>query len=176
MDSRQSTSDTEGTFLRETEPPPIIIKSGSFVIESDEKLKTPALDTYQREGFGKFRKIRVIYYNEIDPADCKVEDFDGWATTDEVYVNINLISDNWLPQKQFKIQDNGGNLEFQSPIKLSGNKDKKHKKRKAKREDDENDAFVFGRIQIVNKSQNRILADYQFVNGREYAIGFYPPT
>jgi len=167
-------------------PPPIIIKSGSFVIETDQDLKpaAPHQSRYIRETFGKIRGIRVTTYSEIEkPSD--VDDFEeniDWSPSEGVQVNINLQYyqagqnsgyESWIQGPQIKIFDIDNNFELITPIKLSSNKGKKHKERRAKREDEENQILRFGSVEIVKKSSGKRIKNYSEKDGREYIIAFY---
>lgn len=188
-----ATSAAIAYFLRMAEesiphdPPPIIIKSGSFVIETDQDLKpaAPHQPRYRRETFGSIRGIRVIIYNEIrkySDVDDFVENTD-WSAAEGVQVNINLQycqaatpngeCESWIQGPQINILDNTNNFELITPIKLSTSKGKKHSKRKANREDEETRISRFGSIDIIKKSNGKKIKSYEEKEGQEYIIGFY---
>ncbi len=170
-----------------TDPPPIIIKSGSFVIETDQDLTPPAphKNKYSRNGFGKIRGIRVITYNEIKKY-SDVDDFvegTDWSASEGVQVNINLqycqteqngecVS--WIDGPQINALDNNNNFELLTPnFRLSTDKGKKHTKRKARREDDEARTLRFGSVKIIKKSDGTEIKSYDEKDGQEFIIGFY---
>jgi hypothetical protein len=170
-----------------TDPPPIIIKSGSFVIESDQDLTPPAphKNKYNRNGFGKIRGIRVITYNEIKKY-SDVDDFvegTDWSASEGVQVNINLqycqteqngVCVSWIDGPQINVLDINNNFELLTPnFKLSSDKGKKHTKRKARREDDEPKPLRFGSVEIIRKSDEAEIKFYEEKDGQEFIIGFY---
>jgi hypothetical protein len=167
--------------------PPIIIKSGSLVIETDVPLKpdSPGQPAYRRESFGKIRGIRVVRYKEKKKK-SEADDFyetSDWNSTKDVQVNINLqycqqeqngdcVS--WSAGPTINIFNSNNDFEVTTPIKLSASKPKNHPKRKAKREDEGvAQAFRFGSVEIRERIGGSLIKQYPVEDGWEYIIAFY---
>ncbi len=169
-----------------SKPPPIIVKSGSFVIESDIALQ-PQPAGYKRPHFGSIKGLRVIWYNEIIKNDVDddyfAEDEQDWGRGDDVEVSIGLLyctphpstgdCETWRPGPNAVIRSSGNELLLDTTVKLSGSKGKKHRRRKAVREDDQPEIIRFGAIKIYNKTRGREIKSYPQTSGREYLIGVY---
>lgn len=171
--------------------PPIIIKSGSFNIETDVPLKpnSAGLPAYRREGFGKITGIRVVRYKERKKK-SEADDFfetSDWNSANGVQVNINLQNCqqdqngncvSWNPGPTITISNSNNDFQVTTPIKLSASKLKNHPKRKAKREDEEvTQIFRFGSVEIREGISGDLIKLYPFENDDknawEYIIAFY---
>lgn len=163
----------------ETDPPPIIIKSGSFIIESKNDLVPPThhQPQYRTQNFGRIKRIMVVGYNEGDKGDIFIDDFDeinDWSPADTIQINVNLFSQSWGNLRQVSFRDeSSGNLIIDTQIDLSARKRKNHKYRDTRREDDEGVIFSFQNVEIINLTRNRTIKSYSPKNNREYIIGVY---
>jgi hypothetical protein len=166
-----------------SKPPPIIVKSGSFTIETDQPLHPPGKNRpqYRRRNFRGIKGIRVIWYNEIVKNDRGADDFEenkDWSDRDDVQVKIDLLycdptTGGCNPGPQVILGDDGLDVLLETPIKLSDSRGKKHRKRKAVREDEQAEIVIFGAVEIVNKSNGNRIKFYPETEGREYIIGIY---
>jgi hypothetical protein len=159
--------------------PPIIIKSGSFSIETDQDLQVPNGNSspfiYKILNFGPIRGIRVFRINEING------DKDSDAFDDSVGFQIDIWLEyfengawtNITNQPQITIGDNNQDFELKLKFekKLEDKKVKKHLKRKAKYDDKESKIFRFGKVEILKKSNNSIKPYND--EGDDYIIGLY---
>ncbi len=165
------------------ELPPIIIKSGSFTIESDEELKESGNGPYlyKRMAFDLIKAVRVIKVNEHTGAT------QPFPFVDESGIEIDIllqhfVSGNWqpLPQSspaQIKNEPAGKSSNFVLSIgKELGKKGKSKPKRKEKREDKGNDVFRFGSITVRELGNKKTTAIPPTVEGDEYVIGLYNYT
>jgi len=177
-------------LMRSEEPdmlPPIIIKSGSFTIETDVPLKpdSPEQPAYRREGFGKIKGIRVVRYKQRKKK-SEADDFyeaSDWKSSKGVQVNINLQycqqEQNgdcvfWSAGPTINIFNSNDDFEVTTPIKLSASKVKNHPKRKAKREDEGvAQIFRFGSVEIRERIGGSLIKQYPVEDGWEYVIAFY---
>ncbi|HEX8289777.1 MAG TPA: hypothetical protein VF556_17480 [Pyrinomonadaceae bacterium] len=174
---------TENNLILEEVPsdlPPIIIKSGSFTIESDESLTETGSGTYnyKRMGFKLIQAVRVIKINE----NTGVTETFTFVDANGIEVDIRLqhyISGNWQPLAQSSLaQIKNEPVQGSSNFVLSIPKDldKKGKpkpKRKEKREDKGNDVFRFGSVVIRGKGTVPPPTIPPTVDGDEYIIGLY---
>jgi hypothetical protein len=182
------TSDPTGNYekrirLLPDRPPPIVIKSGSFIIESDVKLKPESggQPRYRRENFEKIRGLRIYTYNEKKKKSV-ADDFEerkDWKPSENVQVNIvleycervemgNCVS--WTAGPTIVAADNNSHFDITTPIRLSADKENNHPKRRAKREDEETRAFRFRRVEII--AGGEAIKSYE-EDGQEYVIAFY---
>jgi hypothetical protein len=170
------------------ELPPIIIKSGSFAIETEEAL-TPAsagAPAYRKVGFKKIKGIKVTYYKEKKKNPSADDFFENgdWDSAKGVQVNIDLQfceeengdCQSWstgsTPSRISVFNDND-DFVLTTPIKLSTSKIKYHPKRKAKREDEHNQIFRFGKVEIREKVGGKLIKQYLAEDSQEYIIAFY---
>lgn len=160
-----------------TDPPPIFIKSGSFVIESDVDLNESSGASpyhYKRINFGQILGVRVFKYNEIYGVSQIPEEIDYEAGSSGLTVRIwlqRLVNNQWsniasTPEIVARNTGNDFDLELRFAKKLD-KRPKKHSLRKAKYEDKEDDIFRFGQIQVDS------FTPITTGNGDEYTIGFY---
>ncbi|MFN2440948.1 MAG: hypothetical protein ABR503_17215, partial [Chitinophagaceae bacterium] len=141
--------------------PPIIIKSGSFIIESDEPLNESGgtggnPHVYKRIGFKEIKGVRVFRTNEVNGA----ANSDSYDDAQGVDVDIwfqNYISGVWQPASlpinpdvTIRSEGNPGtDKDFVLRInKQLEKKGKPHPKRKEKRRDKDNDVFRFARVRV----------------------------
>ncbi len=171
------------------ELPPIIIKSGSFAIETEEAL-TPALageSAYRKVGFKKIKGIKVTYYKEKKKkpsADDFIESVD-WDDAKGVQVNIDLqfceqahngdcqLWSTGLSLSRFSVFNDNDDFVLTTPIRLSTSKIKYHPKRNAKREDEHNQTFRFGKVEIRERVGGKLIKQYLAEDSQEYIIAFY---
>ncbi len=172
--------------------PPIIIKSGSFTIETDADLTSlpspgSGKHKYKKVGFGNLKGIRVVKYGEKskepDPIDDFVENTDWSVQNVRVKINLQYCEQvsggecvKWSqdPPKTIDIAWNGTDFEITTPFKLSNNKGKNHTKRQAKRTEDDNDKRIFRwRSVELFKNNGDEIKTYGEEDGREYIIMFY---
>jgi len=170
-------------------PPPIIIKSGSFIFETDEKLipNTANMPNYTRNfGNDGIKGIRVTFYSEqiggaYDRFFSEGEDWAGGESI-EVIIEIQLcipvdgICTSWnnIPSKKIKILVEGNVFKIETEIPISASKRNKKNYRQFKHEDEYNNEFSrFKRVIINNKSTGEKIEDYDRRDDREFIIGFY---
>jgi len=170
------------------DPPPIIIKSGSFIIETNQVLSPdqPNKPSYKR-GFNGIKGIRVVTYNEqikdTDDDYFYEEENNRWRRGDNVKVFIELqscqsenngVCVSWNSPQVVEILNNINDLEIKVPIRLSKSKKNKKDKRKFKYEDEHNEFIRFTRVTIINTSQgNFVIKNYPFREYQEFFIAFY---
>jgi hypothetical protein len=162
-------------FELDTDPPPIIIKSGSLTIESDQPLTPPESRQrrYFRNGLGRIRKIRVSHSPE-NPGPDVTKDFDegtDWNANEKIQLSIDLQNNRVFSVVQ---NSNSPNLEFSTPINLSASRSTSHPTRPEERKDEEQSSFNFGLVLITKGGNDDEVARFEPVNGREYTIGIYP--
>jgi hypothetical protein len=174
--------ETENNLLGEAPPsdlPPIIIKSGSFIIESDEPLNESGSGpyNYKRTGFKLIQSVRVIKINEYTGTAQSYP----FADVNGIEVDIQLqhfVSGAWQPLAQsslaqIKNEPVQGSSNFVLSIPKELNKKGKSKpKRKEKREDKGNDVFRFGSV-VLRGKVNVPPVIPATVEGDEYIIGLY---
>lgn len=180
---KASSAQTEGKMILAAVPsdlPPIIIKSGSFIIESDEPLTESGSGTYnyRRSGFKLIQAVRVIKINEHSGV---TETF-PFADAGGIELDIRLqhyVSGSWQPLAQsslvqIKNETVAGNTNFLLTIpKDLDRKGKPKPRRKEKREDSGNDVFRFGSIVIRGKGTVPPPVIPPTIEGDEYIIGLY---
>ncbi len=168
------------------ELPPIIIKSGSFVIETDMDLEMPSGGNppfvYKRTNFGAIRGIRLFKINE-ENGSHDIDDFTD-STGIEVEIWIQYFeryrpdgSIKWTPivdERKITIKKNSSN-DFELESKLEKKllrKDKKHPKRKAEYKDNESETFRFGKVKVyeINDDDTTV---YGVEDGDKFIIAFY---
>lgn len=175
-----------------SDPPPIIIKSGSFIMESEKVFQPDTADqrNYKNLQFNSIKGIRIITYNEN--AQAKTYDkkyFEGkdstWENGDNVQVNIyvqicqqenpNGTCASWGGLKKVEVFSLNGNFEVNVPNELHISKSKKNKKNKRqfKNEDENPEIIRFYMMDIFNKTKNTPIDAFSAQEGQEYYIGFY---
>jgi len=175
-----------------TDPPPIIIKSGSFIIESEKILQPDSADqrNYKNLQFNAIKGIRVITYSEnarIPIVDKKF--FEGkdstWEKGDSVQVNIYIQScqqmdlsglcTSWSSLRKVEVFNANSSLEINVPSELHLSKSKKNKKNKRqyKNEDENTEIIRFYLVEIINKTKNSRIDFFNAQEGQEFYIGFY---
>jgi hypothetical protein len=160
-----------------TDPPPIIIKDGSFVIETDEPLSeiNGNPNIYKRVGFGEIKGVRVFKTNEIT-GQANSYDYDD---RNGVEVDIRLqkhTSAGWMdinPLVTIRTISNAGNpKDFALTIGKKLNKKGKSKPpRKERRGDDDADTIRFG--QIIVREDDGGGDPFVTADGDNYTIAFY---
>lgn len=181
--NKPSSAETENNLPAEEVPgelPPIIIKSGSFIIESDEPLTESgsSIYNYKRSGFKLIQAVRVVKVNEHTGA---TETF-PFVDASGIELDIRLqhyVSGIWQPLAQsslaqIKNETVQGSTNF--VLSISKNLDRKGKskpQRKEKREDKGNDIFRFGSIVIRGKGTASPPIIPPTADGDEYIIGLY---
>ncbi|CAN5581774.1 hypothetical protein BH24ACI2_BH24ACI2_02010 [soil metagenome] len=167
--------------------PPIIIKSGSFVIETDRDLEIPSGGNppfvYKRKKFGAIQHIRLFKINEengnhdIDIfTDSTGIEVKIWIQYFEQYLPDGSIK--WTPlvdERKITIKKNSSNdfeLELKLEKRLLNKKVKKHPKRKAEYKDNESETFRFGKVQVyeINDDDTTV---YDVEDGDKFIIAFY---
>ncbi len=162
----------------QTDPPPIIIKSGSFIIESLEELKdSPGTDgsiVYTPKTNFIFNRVRVFKYNDLtgrgyDPIVFKDLDVKIWFQYQDAAGKWSDIKPDAKPD--ITVTPNSSSIQFEIKIdKKLKFKKSSHPKRKYKYEDDQDmnpKVFRFGKVQVKNGMP------LSTENGDEYIIGFY---
>ena len=160
-----------------TDPPPIIIKDGSFVIETDEPLseQNGNPNVYKRVGFGMIKGVRVFKTNEIT-GQANSYDYDD---RNGVEVDIRLQKHTpagWVninPLVTIRTLNNAGSpKDFALTIGKKLNKKGKPKPpRKERRGDDDPDTFRFGQITVREADGG---GDPFFAaEGDTFALAFY---
>jgi hypothetical protein len=163
--------------VEEGELPPIIIKSGSFVVESDVDLYQPpqSPNTYKRRGFGEIRGVRVFVTNEITGR-AKSYDFDD---RNGIEVDIRLqkhTPSGWIdinPLVTIRSETNSGTTkDFVLTIGKKISK-KGHPKpgRRYRYVDDDSDNIRFG--QIVVRENDGGGMPFVSKDSEDYIIAFY---
>jgi hypothetical protein len=186
--------------LRLLNPPPIIIKSGSFIIDSIDGFKDAGNVTgnAKRKKFnqykGSFVLIRSVFVNqinEITPGTATSKRPEGYFHQDARGLIIQiwfqkLLSENlevWDPNDITGLADVENRpvspLTLELPDDLSKSNSNKHHKRKNKdRLDFKKDAggkdryFRIGRIQIIDPDK-KVLSNITSIDGDEYLISLW---
>lgn len=178
------------------DPPPIIIKSGSFIIETNQALTPdqPNKRSYKRV-FNGIKGIRVVTYNERVKADTDDDYFyegenNRWRSNDNLKVSIELerclsednngVCNSWSSPDVIEILNNTNDLEIKvpTPLQLSKSRRNKKNKRSFKHEDEHNEIIRFTKVTIINTSQGNFEIKKYPLNSsetksREYVIAFY---
>jgi hypothetical protein len=164
--------------------PPIIIKSGSFTIETDDdddnKLQLTTNSSpfiYKKMNFGKITGIRVFRIHEIN-GQRDSDFFDGVGLQVKIWLEffINGIWTNITTEPQIIAGENNQAFELKLKFekKLDDKKLKKHPRRTAKYDDKESKIFRFGRVEVLRG--NTIIElygdEYDHKNS-DYVIGFF---
>jgi hypothetical protein len=180
----------------ESELPPIIIKSGSFIIETTEVLMPDRANerSYKRGFINGIKGIRVNTYNELTREDSDDDYFyEGkdyrWKSGDNVKVFIELercvsdtggVCNSWLSPGVVEILNNASDLEIKvpDPIRLSKSRRNKKNKRQHKHEDEHDEFIRFTKVTVINTSQGNLeIMKYPKTpsekKAREYFIAFY---
>jgi len=160
-----------------TDPPPIIIKDGSFVIETDVPLSehNGNPNVYKRLGFGEIKGVRVFNTNEKTGL-AESHDYDD---RNGVEVDIRLqkhTSAGWVninPLVTIRTLNNAGSpKDFALTIGKKLNKKGKPKPpRKERRGDDDTDTFRFGQITVRENDGGG--DTFVATDGDTFAIAFY---
>lgn len=160
--------------------PPIIIKSGSFTIESDDALSESGSGpyTYKRSGFKLIQAVRVIKINEHTGETATYPFVDKGGIELDIQLQ-HYIAGAWQPLAQgslvqIKNEPVPGSSNFVLSIaKKLDKKGKPKPKRKEKREDKGSDVFRFGSIVIRGKGTVSPPIIPPTVDGDEYIIDLY---
>jgi hypothetical protein len=175
---------TENNQMLEAVPsdlPPIIIKSGSFTIESNETLTESGSSPYNYKsvGFKLIQAVRVVKINEHTGVTQTFPFVDPLGIELDIWLQ-DYVSGNWQslnaqsPMAKIMNETVQGSTNF--VLKISKKLDKKGKpkpKRKEKREDKGDDVFRFGSIVIRGKGTKPPPVIPPTVEGDEYNIGLY---
>ncbi len=166
------------------DPPPIIIKSGIFIIETDETVTESTDGTlnetvagpnfYKRRGFGKIKGVRVL---KIDAE--QNTDPDNFEDRNGVEVDIRLQKrtiHGWVdidPLVTIRTEDNGANpkdfvLKIGKKLKKRGFPDYP---REHRWEDDGTENLRFGKVVVRENDGGGDTFDSQ--EGDHYHISFY---
>jgi hypothetical protein len=164
--------------------PPIIIKSGSFITESDEPFDVSGGTggnpfIYKRFGFKEIKGVRVFINNE-KYGSAKSHDYDDpeWVDVDIWFQDY--IAGVWQPTSLPINPDviirsevgTGVDKDFVMRIrKQLEKKGKPHPKRKEKRRDKDNDTFRFARVSVRENTGGGETFDYK--EGDHFMIAFY---
>ncbi|HEY8563446.1 MAG TPA: hypothetical protein VIL74_23910 [Pyrinomonadaceae bacterium] len=161
--------------IKRADPPPIFIKSGSFVIESEDELDESTGGSpfhYRQNGFGQIKNVRVFKYNEILGISYVPINHPVGTTGIVVQVWLDwLVSGQWVRAANPEIIVSNTGNDFDLELKFAKKLDKrgkKHKFRQAKYEDKEDNIFRFGKIQVTGYTEIRTTNE-----GDEYNIGFH---
>lgn len=175
---------TENNLMLRAVPsdlPPIIIKSGSFTIESNETLTETGSGpyNYKSAGFKLIQAIRVVKINEHTGVTQTFPFVDSLGIELDIWLQ-DYVSGSWQPLNAqssiAKIMNETVQNSINFVLKIDKNLDKKGKpkpKRKEKREDKGNDVFRFGSIVIRGKGTEPPPIIPATVEGDEYIIGLY---
>ena len=171
---------TRKKMLLDTELPPIIIKDGSFIIESDEDLYQPphSSNTYNRRDFGEIKGVRVFTINEKTGRAKS----DPYNDNNGVEVDIRLqrqISGVWqdIPGLvTVRTVNNAGNQkDFVLTIgKKLGKKGNPKHGRKDRRGDDDSETIRFRQIVVREKDGGGGTCNAN--EGDNFLIAFYKTT
>ncbi len=177
--SAQTTNNQEQSKILD-ELPPIIIKSGSFIIESDLPLAETSGNPYKyrRSGF-MIRRVLVIKVNEYTGAAETIP----FADANGIELDIQLqhyVNDNWQPLAQSPLAQilnetvpGSTNFLLKIPKDLDDDRGKPKPPRKGRREDKGNDTFRFGSVIIRGKGTKPAPDVPPTVDGDEYIINLY---
>ena len=173
---------TEG-FIGD-EFPPIIIKSGSFVIEFEEKIGPPSGGTggnpyvYKSLNFKEIKGVRVFIDNEVaGSAICHSYEHSGGVEVDIWFQDYS--GNAWQPvpslgNPNVTIKGEGSPGKKDFVLKIEKELQKKgnpNPKRKDKLRDKDNDTFRIARIRVREGGVNKPLINN--VEGDHYMIAFY---
>ena len=164
--------------------PPIIIKSGSFVIESDETLHKSGgggggnPDVYKRLGFKEIKGVRVFIDNEITGSAKSYSYDDSQGVEVDIWLQ-DYIGNVWQPASlpinpDITIRGEGspGNKDFVLKIKKElEKKGKPNPKRKDKLRSKDTDTFRIARIEVRENDGGG--DTFNRVDGDHYMIAFY---
>ncbi len=164
--------------------PPIIIKSGSFIIESDEPLNESGgtgnnPHVYKRIGFKEIKGIRVFINNEVNGLANSHSYDDSQGVDVDIWLQ-DFVSGVWQPASlpinpdvTIRSEGNPGNdKDFVLRIKKQlEKKGKPHPRRKEKRRDKDNDTFRFARVRVSERDGGG--DTFNTVDGDDYMIAFY---
>jgi len=160
--------------------PPIIIKSGSFTIESADSLTESGGGPYfyKKSGFGLIKAVRVTKVNEQNGMSETFYFADNAGIELDIRLQ-NYVSGNWQPLSESQLaqvmnETVSGSTNF--VLKIAKNLDKKGKPKpnyKEKREDKGDEVFRFGSVVIRGKGTVPAPAIPITVDGDEYFIGLY---
>jgi hypothetical protein len=161
--------------------PPIIIKSGSFAIETDNDNNGLQLTSnsnpfvYKKMNSAPITGVRVFRYNEIngDKDSDTFNDLVGFQVDIwlEYFENNGWTNITSQPQISIDVNNQDFVLKLRFTNRLKDKKEKKHPIRKAKYEDNEPKIFRFGKVEILKKSNNSIKPYND--EGDDYIIGLY---
>jgi hypothetical protein len=160
-----------------SDPPPIIIKSGSFNIEADTSLNetngSPFF--YRRVGFGDIKGVRVLRTNEIDGS----TDSDVFEDRNGIEVDIKLQvfgSNGWQDVGELvtvrAAAGSGSQKDF--VLKIGKKLAKKGHPKPGRRErwkDDDAENIRFGQIAVRERDGGG--GTYDAVDGDDFIITFY---
>lgn len=159
-------------------PPPIIIKSGSFTIETDELLvNLPANpNDYKRTGFGEIKGVRVFKTNEVTDPEKPSEFEDATGITVDIRLQRHSSLTGWVnivPPVTIRAVTNGSNpKDFVLTIGQKLSKEGRPKpERKDRWEDDDTEILRFGQIVVRRNSGGGETFDN--LHGDDYLIAFY---
>ncbi len=177
--SAQTTGNEQQTTLS-SDLPPIIIKSGSFIIESDAALSESgsSIRSYRRSNF-KIGRVYVIKIHELTGASPPIPFSDSMGI--ELDIRLQHFVDNrWQPLDQSPLaevrnENVSGSTNFL--LKIPKNLDRKGKAkppRKERRLDGSNEPFRFGSVVIRGLGTTPAPTVPATVDGDDYIIGLYP--
>ncbi len=164
--------------------PPIIIKSGSFIIESDKPLEESGgtggnPHVYKRIGFKEIKGVRVFINDEKDgSANSRDYDDPDWVDVDIWFQNY--VNGVWQPvtlptnpDVTIRSEGNlGANKDFVLRTKKKLEKKvKSHPYRKEKGRDKDNGDFRFARVRVIEKDGGG--DTFNADEGCHYMIAFY---
>ena len=164
--------------------PPIIIKSGSFVIESNVKLDKSGGSggnpyVYKREfPIKEIKGVRVFIDNEVKGSAICHPYYHPQGVEVDIWLQ-DYIGDKWQPSTlpvnpdvTIKGEGNPGNKDFVLKIKKElDDKGKHNPKHKYKFRDNDSDTFRIERIRVRENGVNRPTIDRE--EGDHYMIAFY---
>jgi hypothetical protein len=164
--------------------PPIIIKSSSFIAETDEPFDVSGGTggnpfIYKRVGFKEIKGVRVFLNNE------KTGSAESYDYDDPRWVDVDIwfqeyINNSWQPatlpvNPDVTIRSElGSGADKDFVMRMRKQLDKKGKpnpKRKEKRRDNDNDTFRFARVRVRENTGGG--DTFNYTEGDHFMIAFY---
>lgn len=190
-------SEGEHKLLLPPDPPPIIVRTGSFILGSDIILDPDnTSDLTLKRGFtGGIQQITIIPSKEkeapIDSVHLYAGGTTGWGINHRIevifYVQycLNIVNNtcganDYEMEQRIRIFDSQNEFLLTTPLNfLSGPMEKGKFIRRFKYEDVKPKVLKINRIVITNLSTSGIISNFTPIENQDYIIGFYntlPPS
>jgi hypothetical protein len=179
------TSTTEAEFELPTDPPPIIIKSGSFEIESNQKLDESTNGSggnpfvYSWDNFGEILGVRIYRINENNGNPVAVPFINPLGLEIDIILQFfDSDQERWFdisPPVTVKSEGSAGNPK-NFKLRLNRDLDSKGKPkppRKFKRRDKGSETIRIGKIVVRDKNGNLLPPSFQVHDGDDFFITIY---